>query len=49
VDDADEKSVAEVMEVIWAAIDESDITYVDFNTGHSPAAFLDILGRTSTG
>ena len=34
VDDADDKSVDEVMEVIRAARDESGITYVDFNTGH---------------
>jgi hypothetical protein len=34
VDDADEKSVQEVMEVVWAAREQSDITYVDFNTGH---------------
>ena len=44
VDDADEKSVREVMEVVWAAIDESDITYVDFNTGHYAGyTYLDIL------
>jgi len=44
VDDADEKSVQEVMEVVWAAIDESDITYIDFNTGHYVGhTFLDIL------
>lgn len=34
VDDADEKSVTEVMEVVRRARDESGITYVDFNTGH---------------
>ena len=33
-DDADEKSVTEVMEVVRAAREESGITYVDFNTGH---------------
>jgi sodium-dependent dicarboxylate transporter 2/3/5 len=44
VDDADEKSVAEVMEVIRAARDESGITYVDFNTGHYDGdTYLDIL------
>ncbi len=44
VDDADEKSVREVMEVVWAAIDESKITYVDFNTGHYAGyTYLDIL------
>jgi hypothetical protein len=34
LDDADEKSIEEVMEVVRAARDESGITYVDFNTGH---------------
>ena len=34
IDDADEKSVDEVMEVIHAARRDSRITYVDFNTGH---------------
>jgi uncharacterized radical SAM superfamily protein len=44
VDDADEKSVDEVMEVIRAARDESGITYVDFNTGHYQGdTYLDIL------
>lgn len=44
VDDADEKSVDEVMEVVWAARQQSEITYVDFNTGHySGHTFLDIL------
>lgn len=44
VDDANEKSIGEVMEVVWAAIEESDITYVDFNTGHfEDHTFLDIL------
>jgi uncharacterized radical SAM superfamily protein len=43
-DDADEKSMNEVMEVVWAARMESKITYVDFNTGHySGHTFLDIL------
>ena len=44
VDDADEKSVDEVMEVIRAARAESGITYVDFNTGHYEGdTYLDIL------
>ncbi|MBD3335150.1 MAG: radical SAM protein [Candidatus Eisenbacteria bacterium] len=44
VDDADEKSVDEVMEVVWAAREESNITYLDFNTGHYTGhTFLDIL------
>jgi uncharacterized radical SAM superfamily protein len=44
VDDADEKSVAEVMEVVRAARAESGITYVDFNTGHYEGdTYLDIL------
>jgi hypothetical protein len=44
VDDSDEKSVAEVMEVVRAARDESGITYVDFNTGHYEGdTYLDIL------
>jgi hypothetical protein len=44
VDDADEKSVNEVMEVIRAARDESGITYVDFNTGHFAGdTYLDLL------
>jgi hypothetical protein len=43
-DDADEKSVEEVMEVVWAARRESGITYVDFNTGHLEGeTYLDIL------
>jgi uncharacterized radical SAM superfamily protein len=43
-DDADDKSVAEVMEVVRAARDESGITYVDFNTGHYAGdTYLDIL------
>ena len=36
VDDADEKSVSEVMETVREAVRESKITYVDFNTGHYP-------------
>jgi len=44
VDDADEKSVAEVMEVVRAARDGSGVTYVDFNTGHYDGdTYLDIL------
>jgi sodium-dependent dicarboxylate transporter 2/3/5 len=44
VDDADGKSVREVVEVVRAAWRESGITYVDFNTGHYEGhTFLDIL------
>jgi hypothetical protein len=44
VDDADEKSVNEVVEVIRAARAESGLTYVDFNTGHyTGETYLDIL------
>ncbi|MCL4819504.1 MAG: hypothetical protein KJ067_10195 [Vicinamibacteria bacterium] len=44
VDDANDKSVAEVMEVVRRARDESGITYVDFNTGHYDGdTYLDIL------
>ena len=44
LDDADEKSVDEVMEVIHAARQESGITYVDFNTGHYDGdTYLDLL------
>ncbi len=44
VDDADGKSVQEVVEVVRAAWLESNITYVDFNTGHYTGhTFLDIL------
>jgi len=43
-DDADDKSVSEVMEVVRAAHEESGITYVDFNTGHYAGdTYLDIL------
>jgi hypothetical protein len=43
-DDADDKSIDEVMEVVWAARRESGITYVDFNTGHLDGeTYLDIL------
>jgi hypothetical protein len=44
VDDADEKSVEEVLEVVRAARAESGITYVDFNTGHYEGdTYLDLL------
>jgi hypothetical protein len=44
VDDADEKSVDEVLEVVHAARRESGITYVDFNTGHYEGdTYLDIV------
>lgn len=44
VDDATEKSVEEVMEVVHAARRESGVTYVDFNTGHYEGdVYLDIL------
>ena len=44
VDDADTKSVDEVLEVVHAARRESLITYVDFNTGHYEGdTYLDIL------
>jgi hypothetical protein len=44
IDDADQKSLDEVMEVVRAARDESGITYVDFNTGHYEGdTYLDIL------
>jgi radical SAM family protein len=44
VDDANEKSVEDVMEVVRAARRESRITYVDFNTGHYVGeTYLDIL------
>jgi hypothetical protein len=44
VDDAGEKSVDEVMEVVHAAREESGITYVDFNTGHYAGdTYLDLL------
>ena len=43
-DDADAKSVEEVLEVVRAARVESGITYVDFNTGHYEGdTYLDIL------
>jgi uncharacterized radical SAM superfamily protein len=44
IDDADDKSIDEVMEVVRAAREESGITYVDFNTGHyEGVTYLDIL------
>jgi hypothetical protein len=44
LDDADEKDVDEILEVVHAARRESGITYVDFNTGHSDNHdFLDLL------
>jgi uncharacterized radical SAM superfamily protein len=44
VDDAGDKTVEEVMEVVRAARRESGITYVDFNTGHyTGETYLDIL------
>ncbi len=44
VDDAETKSVDEVLEVVHAARRESGITYVDFNTGHYEGdTYLDIL------
>ncbi len=43
-DDADEKSVEEVVEVVRAARAQSGITYVDFNTGHYAGdTYLDLL------
>ena len=43
-DDADEKSVEDVLETVGAAVAENRITYVDFNTGHySGDTYLDIL------
>jgi hypothetical protein len=44
LDDATEKSIDEVLEVVRAAREESGITYVDFNTGHYEGdTYLDIL------
>lgn len=43
-DDADEKSVREVVEVAVKAREQSGITYIDFNTGHYEGeTYLDIL------
>lgn len=44
IDDADDKSLEEVLEVVRTARQESGITYVDFNTGHYEGdTYLDIL------
>jgi hypothetical protein len=44
VDDATDKSVEEVAEVVRIARNESGVTYVDFNTGHYDGdTYLDIL------
>ena len=44
MDDATEKTVAEVLEVVQTARRQSKITYVDFNTGHhEDQSFLDEL------
>jgi hypothetical protein len=44
VDDATEKSVHDVLDVVAAARAESGITYVDFNTGHYEGdTYLDIV------
>ena len=44
VDEATEKSVEDVLEVVAAARAQSGITYVDFNTGHYEGdSYLDIL------
>jgi hypothetical protein len=44
IDDAEQKTVEEVMEVVRAARRESGITYVDFNTGHYDGdTYLDLL------
>jgi len=44
VDEASDKSVDEVMEVVRAARKESRITYVDFNTGHYEGeTYLDLV------
>jgi hypothetical protein len=44
VDEATEKSVEDVLEVVAAARMQSGITYVDFNTGHYEGdTYLDIL------
>jgi hypothetical protein len=43
-DDADEKTLADVLEVVEAAREQSGITYVDFNTGHYRGeTYLDAL------
>lgn len=44
LDDSDEKSVDEILEVVHAARRESGISYVDFNTGHDDEhGSLDLL------
>jgi hypothetical protein len=44
IDDSDEKSVDEILEVVHAARQRSGITYVDFNTGHDDEhGSLDLL------
>jgi len=44
LDEEPEKTVEDVLETVQAAIAESHITYVDFNTGHYAGdAYLDIL------
>jgi hypothetical protein len=44
VDDATDKSIEEVAEVVRAAREQSGITYVDFNTGHYEGdTYLDML------
>lgn len=44
VDDAPQKTIGEVLEVVRAARRESNITYVDFNTGHhEDESFLDAV------
>src|SRR5262245_56948970 len=44
IDDATDKSIDEVLEVVHTARRESGITYVDFNTGHYRGeTYLDIL------
>jgi hypothetical protein len=43
-DDAETKTVDDILEVVHAAWRESRITYVDFNTGHyTGETYLDIL------
>jgi len=44
LDDAENKTLTEVLEVVKAAREESQITYVDFNTGHyEDQSYLDAL------
>ncbi|MBK7495991.1 MAG: radical SAM protein [Candidatus Omnitrophica bacterium] len=43
-DDADDKTIEDIMDVVHAAREETGITYVDFNTGHyTGETYLDIL------